>query len=196
MAGNVQRRPDGKWRARYRDASHRERARHFDRKRDAERWLASQEVAIARGEWIDPALAQVSVGDWLARWHGLQVQLKPTTRVRYEVAIRRQIVPRWGRVPLAHLTHLEVSAWVQSLEAEGLSPASVRYAHGVLSRALAAAVRDGRLVRNVAEGVPLPRIVGRSKRFLTHQEVQRLAAECEPHGTVIRVLGLCRSAVG
>ena len=54
MAGNIQRRPDGKWRARYRDANHREHARHFPRKRDAEHWLASQEVAIARGEWVDP----------------------------------------------------------------------------------------------------------------------------------------------
>jgi hypothetical protein len=53
MAGNIQRRPDGKWRARYRDANHREHARHFARKRDAERWLASQEVAIARvSGWI------------------------------------------------------------------------------------------------------------------------------------------------
>jgi integrase len=75
---------------------------------------------------------------------------------------------------LAKITHSEVSAWVQSLAAEGLSPASVRYAHRVLSRALAAAVRDGRLVRNVAEGVPLPRVVGEAKRFLTHDEVQRL----------------------
>ena len=54
MAGNIQRRPDGKWRARYRDANHREHARHFRRKRDAERWLASQEVAIARDGWVDP----------------------------------------------------------------------------------------------------------------------------------------------
>jgi hypothetical protein len=51
MAGNIQRRPDGKWRARYRDANHREHAPHFSRRRDAEQWLASQEVAIARGEW-------------------------------------------------------------------------------------------------------------------------------------------------
>jgi hypothetical protein len=51
MAGNIQRRPDGKWRARYRDANHPEHARRFSRKRDAERWLASQEVAIAPGEW-------------------------------------------------------------------------------------------------------------------------------------------------
>ena len=60
MAGNVQRRPDGKWRARYRDANHREHARHFPRKRDAEQWLASQDVAIARGEWVDPTLSKIT----------------------------------------------------------------------------------------------------------------------------------------
>jgi hypothetical protein len=54
MAGNVARRPNGKWRARYRDAAGREHARHLDRKIDATRWLASVEVAKTRGEWVDP----------------------------------------------------------------------------------------------------------------------------------------------
>jgi hypothetical protein len=99
MAGNIQRRPDGKWRARYRDANHREHARHFPRKRDAERWLASQEVAIARGEWIDPTLSKITVGEWLPQWLARQVQPKPTTMVRYEVARRRQILPRWSSYP-------------------------------------------------------------------------------------------------
>jgi hypothetical protein len=88
MAGSIKRRPDGRWRARYRDASHREHAKHFARKGDAARWLASQEVAIARGEWIDPALSRITVGEWVRRWHGQQVQLKPSTLVRYDVAIR------------------------------------------------------------------------------------------------------------
>ena len=107
MAGNVRRRPDGSWRARYRDANHREHARHFARKRDAEQWLASQEIAIARGEWVDPALSKITVGEWLPRWLAHQVQLKPTTMVRYEVALRRQILPRWEVVPLARITHSE-----------------------------------------------------------------------------------------
>jgi hypothetical protein len=129
MAGNIQRRPDGKWRARYRDANHREHARHFPRKRDAEQWLASQEVAIARGEWVDPTLSKITVGEWLPRWLALQVQLKPTTMVRYEVALRRQILPRWELVPLSRITHSDVSSWVHGLTDEGLAPATVRYAH-------------------------------------------------------------------
>jgi integrase len=188
VAGSIQRRPDGKWRARYRDANHFEHARHFARKRDAERWLASQEVAIARGEWVDPTLSKITVGEWLLQWLAHQVQLKPTTMVRYEVALRRQILPRWEFVPLAKITHSDVSSWVHSLTDEGLAPATVRYAHRVLSLALTAAVRDGRLVKNVAEGVPLPRVVGKPKRFLIHDQVQTLAEACAPYGPLIKVL--------
>ena len=55
--GSVQKRPDGQWRARYRDPAGKEHARHFDRKLDAQRWVDAQETAKTRGEWIDPALA-------------------------------------------------------------------------------------------------------------------------------------------
>ena len=70
------RRPNGKWRARYRDASGKEHARHFARKVDADRWLTSVKTTLARGEWVDPALARVTIGDWAARWLADQVNGK------------------------------------------------------------------------------------------------------------------------
>lgn len=66
--GNIQKRDNGTWRARYRDPSGRERARHFKRKIDAERCLISVEGAKHRGEWIDPAMSRINVGDWSTRW--------------------------------------------------------------------------------------------------------------------------------
>ena len=188
MAGNVSRRPVGNWRARYRDAAHREHSRHFDRKADAQRWLATQEVAIARGEWINPDLSKVTVGVWLPRWLALQVQLKPTTKVRYDVVMRRQVLPHWENVPLANVTYSGVCGWVEELSSEGLNPSTVRKAHLVLSLSLKAAVKDGRLVRNVAADVPLPRVVTQAKRYLTHGQVHALAEECAPYQTLIRVL--------
>jgi integrase len=152
---------------------------------------------MARGEWIDPILSKLTVGTWVRRWLDLQVQLKPTTRVRYGVAVRCQILPRWESVSLAKVTHGEVSAWVRQLSQE-LSPASVRYAYRVFSLSLAAAVKDGRMVRNAAEGVPLPRVVSRPKRFLGHEEVASLAGECGDYATLIRLLayaGLRRGQV-
>jgi integrase len=141
-----------------------------------------------RGEWVEPTLSKITVGEWLPQWLARQIQLKPTTMVRYEVALRRQILPRWDFVPVAKITHSDVSNRVHSLADEDLALAMVRYAHRVLSLALTADVRDGRLLRNVAEGVPLPRVVGKPKRFLTHDQVQALAEACAPCGTLIKVL--------
>jgi integrase len=181
-------RPNGKWRARYRDVAGREHARHFDRKVDAERWLASVKTAMTRGEWIDPALSRVTVGEWAARWLKNQVQLKPSTRHRYAILLRMQVLPVWERVPLSAVAHADVGEWVRRMSQAGLAPSTVRQAHRVFSLLLSLAVRDGRLTRNVAVGVRLPRVGRSEKIFLTHAQVAALAAAAEPHGLIIRVL--------
>ena len=184
----IAKRPNGKWRARYRDAAGKEHARHFDRKVDADRWLASVKTALARGEWVDPALSRVTVAEWAGRWLDNQVQLKPSTRHRYESLLRTQILPVWERVPLSAVTHADVGEWVRRMTEAGLSASTVRQAHRVFSLLLALAVRDGRLTRNVAVGVRLPRVGRADKVFLTHAQVGELATAAEPHGLIIRVL--------
>jgi hypothetical protein len=75
--------------------------------------------------------------------------------------------PTWQGVPLAAVGHAEVQAWVTSLSASGLAPASVRQAHRVLSLVLALAVRDKRIPSNSSDGVTLPRATKTDQRFLT-----------------------------
>jgi integrase len=188
MAGNIARRPDGRWRARYRDAKGKEHARHFDRKLDATRWLASVEVARSRGEWIDPALARVRVGDSSVVWLAGQVQLKPSTKARYELAVTRHILPAWESVQLSDVAYADVCQWVAELSALGLAPSTVRYSHRVFSLMLTHAVRDGRLARNPADGVQLPRITRAEPMFLDHGQVVELAEAAEPYGLLIRFL--------
>jgi hypothetical protein len=45
---SIKRRPDGQWRARYRDETGKERARHFARKIDRQNWL--DEVSYAKDD--------------------------------------------------------------------------------------------------------------------------------------------------
>jgi integrase len=194
--GSVQKRPDGKWRARYRDPSGREHARHFDRKLDAQRWVDSQETAKTRGEWVDPALSRVTVGSWAAEWLAGQVQLKPSTRARYAGVLRVQVLPTWERVPLKAVTHTDVCRWIAQLLADGLSPRSVHKAHRVLSLVLDLAVRDGRLTRNPAAGVRLPRAVIARKRFLTAAEVAALADASGRYRELVYVLAYCGLRLG
>lgn len=186
--GSIDRRANGRWRARYRDGLGRQHSRHFDRKVDARRWLATVEVARSRGEWIDPGLSRIAVGEWALDWLDAQVQLKPSTRARYRVALERHVFPTWEQVPLASIAYSDVAAWVADLVAGGLAPATVRYAHRVFSLTLAHAVRAGRLARNPAEDVPLPRLVRKPAVFLDHGQVAKLADACAPHGLFVRFL--------
>jgi len=188
MPGWIERRGRNRWKGRHRDPAGREHSKTFTRRLDAQRWLADMETKKARGEWLDPNLGKVTVGRWAEGWLARQVQLKPSTRIRYDVALRNQILPHWGPYPLNAVTHGDVAVWVSRLAETGLSPASVRYAHRVLSLLLAHAVRDGRIARNPAEGVRLPRLRRSQKRFLDHEAVDRLATAAGRYDLLIRVM--------
>lgn len=81
---------------------------------------------------------------------------------------------KWDGVKLANVSHSDVQAWVSEL-ARGYSPATVHKIHRVLSLVLDMAVKDGRLARNVANGVNLPRVGRHEHRYLTHDQVDDLA---------------------
>jgi integrase len=189
--GNIQRRPNGKWRARDRDPAGKERAHHFARKVDAQRWLTSVEAAKARGEWIDPVRSRMTVGEWSERWLAAQVHLKPSTYARYAGVVRRQILPSWETVSLAQVTHADVAAWIAQLMAARLGARTVQKAHRVLSMILDLAVTDRRLLSNPAAGVRLPRGESPAKRFLSADQVAALANAAGKDRVLVLVLGYC-----
>ena len=94
---SIARRPDGRWRARYRDPVGQEISRHFARKVDAQRWLDSVTTAVSTGLYVDPSLSRVRVGDWAHKWLDTKTNLKPTTRRDYESLLQAHVVPRWAR---------------------------------------------------------------------------------------------------
>ena len=55
---NIQKRPNNKWRARYRDLDGKEHARHFDRKIDAQRWIDEVTASLVTGQYVDPRSAK------------------------------------------------------------------------------------------------------------------------------------------
>jgi integrase len=74
------------------------------------------------------------------------------------------------------------------LTAAGQSAASVHKIHRVLSMVLGLAVRDGRLPRNPAAGVNLPRAVKADKRYLRAGQVAKLADAAGPGRLVVLTL--------
>ena len=135
-----------------------QRNKTFDRKVDAERFLAGVENSK-----VDRDVRRPRAGEGDGRRLGQsagstgQTHLKPTTHERYAGILRKHIRPTWGTVRLANVSHADVQAWVDRADRTH-SPATVRKIHRVLSLILDMAVKDGRLARNVADGgQPAPR---------------------------------------
>jgi integrase len=168
------------YRARYRDPAGRERSKSFSRKVDAERWVAEIEHAKTRGAWADPALGKVRFSDWLAAWWATTTNLRPSTRARDETLLRLYAVPRFGDIPVAAISQLEVRAWVAELSARGFAPATVTKAYQLLGKVMAAAVDAGYLAQTPCRNVPLPRVEREEMRFLTPTEIVTLAEAIRP----------------
>lgn len=111
-----------RYKARLRGPDGREHSKPFQRRVDAERWLALGEADKARGRWVDPALARTPFSAWAARWAATIVHLKPKTAAGYQSLLRSRILPVSGSVPLAAIDGLMLREWITDLQAVGLRP--------------------------------------------------------------------------
>jgi integrase len=175
------------YRARWRGPDGRERARTFTRKVDAERFLIGVEDSKLRGAYVDPAAGRIGVADWAERWYAATAALRPSTRKDYRVLLDNQVLPAFGQVRLSDIDALAVREWVARLVASGLSAKRARKAHQVLAQVLGSAVEGGRLARNVAVGLKLPKPQRKEMHFLSAVQVEALAdAIRSPYGGLIR----------
>lgn len=89
-----------RYRVRYRKADRTQTdKRGFKTKPDAALFLSSVTVTKATGEYIDPILARVTVGDLAAKWLAAQaVKLKPSSYAVLEIGWRVHVEPRWAHV--------------------------------------------------------------------------------------------------
>ncbi|MDR2454176.1 MAG: site-specific integrase [Bifidobacteriaceae bacterium] len=170
------------YRVKYRTPEGKQRSRKFKLARDAKAFAAKVETTKAAGDYIDPRRSTITAGEWGRLWLGGKLGIAQSTRARYEDILTSHVEPRWGQVPLAKISHEDVQLWLSGLE---MASASVRKVHRVFSQLLDFAVKSGRLARNPAKGVDLPRVQSKPKRFLSHEQVEALASaagECRPDG--------------
>src|SRR3954451_20176125 len=118
--------------------------RGFRTRRDAELFLASIEVSIARGEFVDAGAARATIGELGSSWIRNQTHLKPSYWRTLESTWRRHVEPRWGMVAVSAVRHSEVQSWVSGITERGLSASTALRAYGILAAILDTAVKDRR----------------------------------------------------
>jgi integrase len=153
MAGNIAKRPNGKWRARYRDDAGNERARHFDRKVDAQRWLDHVTASVVAGTYADPNAGKVTFAAYFGEWSVRQVWV-PGTLLAMSLAARS--VP-FTEKPMKLVRRSDVEGWIKSMDAAGLAPGTIKTRY-VNVRSVFRAARNDKVIGNdPTDGVRLPR---------------------------------------
>ena len=179
------------WRARWRDDRGQQRSKSFRRKIDAERFMTELQHAKHSGAYVDPAAGRVTLGEWAERWLAAQLHLKPKTLAGYRSLLSTCVLPRWGTVRLGRITFGGVAEWVNDMQRDGRSASRVRQAYHLLTGMLHAAVKDGRIPRNPARGVDLPRLVPVRRRYLRHDQLHALADAVGEYRVLVLTLGYC-----
>ncbi len=166
-----------RWDVRYRDESRRQRKKSFHRKVDAQRFAASVETDLNRGDWIDPDRGRELFGDWADKWLATTADRKPKTRETYESIVRKHLVPRFGRAPIGSIDYPTVLTFIAELRQAGVAAKTVRNIRDVLRSIFKLAVRSGALKSNPVVDVPVARTHRVEMVFLEPDQIMDLARE-------------------
>jgi integrase len=166
-----------KWQARaFHDGK--EFTKSFATQDEAIRWKREQERSMERGEWIDPSLSSITFAEWATKWLEAKTDITPSTRRGYIARLNTHLLPAFGELKLTSISNNDIGKWMASSTESQMGLTALKQSHGVLRQILEAAVLDGRLIRNAAKGVSLPRTKPKEKTALTLNQLRALANEC------------------
>jgi integrase len=187
---NIQKRPDGRWRARYRDDTGREHAKHFQRKVDAQGWLDQVTAAVVTGQYVDPKAGRITFTAYYEQWRERQIWV-PGTRRAMDLAAGSVT---FGTVPMRSVRQSHVEHWVKDMVGRDLAATTVHTRASNVRTVLRGAVVDRVISSDPGERVRLPR-QPRSEHSMTiptTQQVGKIIGVADD--SFQAVVGLCAFA--
>jgi integrase len=139
----------------------------------------------------------VPFGEVAEAWYELKsVRLKGKTLEGYRSLLDTHVLPKWEKTAVGDIDWQAIQKWVAQLtktkperrKSDGLSASRVNQAYNVFRQVLGYAVRSRMLSANPATDIDLPRKPVSDKRYLTHQQVADLAAQCGDYDALVLVL--------
>ena len=153
--GRVRQLPSKRWQARYRgpDATDHPAPVTFATKRDAEIWLVNTEADIRAGQWVNPALGNVTFAVFASSWMADRI-LKPRTAELYDGLLRNHLMPSFGNLPIGEIREPQVRRWRKERLNAGpaaerpFGPVTVAKAYRLLHAIMSTAADDKLIVRD------------------------------------------------
>jgi integrase len=174
--GTVRRLPSGRWQARYRDGSGRQIAAPttFATKGHANRFLATMQADLARGQYLDPRAGRITLSEWADQWLSRPGK-KPASIARDRQALDA-FLPMLGALPVRTITPMHVQAAVDA-RAQAVAAATMVRDFAPLRALLAAAVDADLLARSPARRTALPRVVPPERPSLAPEALVELVEQ-------------------
>jgi integrase len=161
----------------YRDPEGRQRsAGTYSSRRAAERAGSREEAKVGEGAWHDHSRGQVTFAAYVETVWLPSKQVETSTLAAYRSYLDKHFIPVFGRRPMGKILPSEVQRWVTTATSDGLSAASVRKYHTMLSSVFERALRDRVITFNPCAHTELPKVVKKSTRTLTPAEYDAILA--------------------
>ncbi len=161
----------------------------YERKVDAERFVAAVETDMLRGTYVDPRRGSVRIRDYAEdKFLPSLIHLRPNSVDTYASHLRTHVYPLLGDYRIGALGKVDVKAFVAAKTRE-LAPSTVETVVAILRAMLAAAVEDGVIPVNPCSRVGLPQVAPRVLQPLEPAEVLALQAALPRRYRVAVALG-------
>ncbi len=187
---------NGRWQVRFRDLEKKQRAKNFDKKKDAEDFIIQLKHELRSGIYVDSRDAQVTLESFWEEFYALKKEKKPSTKYDYLSMWTVHLQPKWGKTAVGRIKQDSFDIWLLGL---GLSASRTNKIHLLASMILDKAVRDGNIRTNPLKNATgqrqktnLPKIQKREIGMVhTLDELIRIAKCAGRFEDYILFLGLC-----
>ncbi|MGX6513038.1 tyrosine-type recombinase/integrase [Rhodococcus sp. SJ-2] len=177
-----------RWEVRYRTPERTTtRKRGFTSKRQAQDFAATVEVEKMTGSYVAPSAGRILLGGVAEKWMASKVNLSASTAARYRSALDVHVLPRFEKTPIVDVTRERLRSWVADM-ASTRSASTTRTNVLVMSQILDQAVEDSRLVSNPCDGLDLPKLEHKDRRYLNFEQVDLLAKAAGDNGVLVYTL--------
>jgi len=158
------------------DSEGQQRTKNFRSLRQAQAFQGDIRLKKSKSVRIDPAPGRVSVREFWGHFMKTSA-LRPSTRALYETHGRLYILPPLGKRQLQSVTMADIKVTLAEIRAAGKSTATLNAVRRLLHRLFAVAVEEDRIPRNPVSRVAIEKARPREPRFLTQDEVKRIAGQ-------------------
>jgi len=148
------------------------------RKAEAKSILAAELAAVNGGPITRPADGTITFGEWMRNFYIPMrgANWRPATRRSNDGYLKKQIYPRLEHVALKDISKFQVQMLLNHLAATGYSYNVVYHVRDIIKAALAEALDQEVLERNVARKTVIPEIEEREKAVLPVEWYAKLLA--------------------